>query len=354
MTLTEVRQSLTPEAIINILAHYNVHPVVQNTNAIIFPTCCHNVSGGSAKLYYYIQSNLFHCFTECNASFDIFELITKIEKLRNGLDIPLWQALSIAGINPASIQDAVDNTEYNKTLDYMYQFKNTVYEIQNPPAIDESVLRASLFNTDVLAIWESEGITLSVMQKYRIGYDPINNCITIPIFSDNGDLISVRGRYLAEDANVKYKPISFGNKILSAPSSQILYGLYQTQEAIQKSKTAIIFESEKSVLMMDSYYGNKNNSVATLGKNISNQHIMLLRKLGVEEVILAYDADYSNEQQTQQKFLEYTEIAKTLAPFFSTSIIMDWKHVLPYKASPIDCGKELFEKLLKERYYVKF
>lgn len=354
MTISEVRQSLSIERIISILAQYNVQPVMQTGEVVIFPTCCHNAVGGSPKLYYYANSGLFRCYTECNTSFDIFELIRKIEKLRNNVEIPLWKALDIAGVNPNSIQDVTDNSKHQKAIDYMYQFAKTIYKTPELEAIDENVLRASTFNTDVLSIWEMEGITLNTMQKYKIGYDPIANCITIPIFDEKGHLVSVRGRYLSEEEAVKYKPITFGNKILSAPSSQILYGLYQTQEAIKQTHTVIIFESEKSVLMMDSYYGTKNNSVATLGKNISNQHILLLKKIGVEEIILAYDADYQTEQQTKQKFLEYKKIAKTLSTFFSTSIIIDWKHLLPYKASPIDCGREVFEKLLKERYYVKF
>jgi len=353
MTLTEIRQSLSADNIMQILSKYNVYPVMQTESAIIFPTCCHNAVGGSAKLYYYMDSCLFHCYTECNASFDIFELIIKIEKLR-GKDIVLWQALDIAGINPRSVQDMSNDTEYQKAVDYMYQFTKSIYKTMDLPPIDESVLKASIFNTDVLSIWEMEGITLSTMKKYSIGYDPIANCITIPIFDDKGKLISVRGRYLAEEENVKYKPITFGNKILSAPSSQILFGLNQTINAIKNTKTAVIFESEKSVLMMDSYFGKNNNSVATLGKNISNQHILLLKNAGAEEVILAYDADYRTEKETKNKFEEYKKIAKTLAPFFSTSVLMDWSHLLPYKASPIDCGKEIFNKLLESRYYVKF
>lgn len=354
MNLAEVRQNITPDAIVNILAKYDVFPVSQNDKVIIFPTCCHNAIGGSPKLYYYIDSCLFHCFTECNASFDIFELIIKIEKLRTGEEIPLWKALEKAEINPRIVQDVNNDTEYRKAVDYMYQFTKAIYKTADLPPIDEAVLKASIFNTDALSIWELEGITLSTMKKYSIGYDPIANCITIPIFDDKGNLISVRGRYLSENENVKYKPITFGNKILSAPSSQLLFGLNQTKNAIKRTKTAIIFESEKSVLMMDSYYGDANNSVATLGKNISNQHIILLRRFGAEEIILAYDADYRNEQERKEKFKEYKKIAKTLAPFFSTSVIIDWSHILPYKASPIDCGKEIFEKLLENRYYVKF
>lgn len=353
MTLAEIRQNIPVTKILEILSKYGVSPCVEAENYIIFPTCCHNVYGGSAKLYYYKNSTLFRCYTECNSSFDIFELLIKMEKLR-GREITLFQALQIAGVNPNELQTFDSDDEFQRTLEYMYQFSNAVYKTENLKPIEEIVLNASVFNTDVLSLWEQEGISLSTMKKYKIGYDPIDNCITIPIFDDKGKLVSVRGRFLSEEETVKYKPIVYCNKVLSAPSSQILYGLWQNKDAIKKSKTAVIFESEKSVLMMDTYYKSKNNAVATLGKNISNQHILMLKQLGVENVILAYDADYITEEETKKKFKEYRKIGKVLAPFFNTDIIIDWYHKLPYKASPIDCGKEIFEFLLEKRYNVKF
>lgn len=352
MTLAEIRNNFSAEDIIKILGKYDVRPHYEGASYIIFPTCCHNLNGGSNKLYYYKNSHLFTCFTECDASFDIFELLIKMENLR-GREIDLAQAVNITGINFKDVVDVgCDDTQ--EVIDYMYQFVNSIYKLPELQPIDEKVLNASVFNEEVLSLWQLEGISLSTMKKYKIGFDPINNCITIPIYDHLGHLVSVRGRFLSEEEQVKYKPIMFCNKILSAPSSALLYGLYQNKEAIKNSKTAIIFESEKSVLMMDSYYDKYNNSVATLGKNISNQHILLLKQLGVEEVILAYDADYNTYFEKQKKFIEYEKIAKNLTTFFNVSMIIDWKGLLPYKASPIDCGKSIFEKLLETRNYVKF
>lgn len=353
MTLSDLRNSMAPEDVIKILEKYDVKPFYIGVNYIIFPTCCHNLSGGKNKLYYYFDSHLFTCYTECNSSFDIFELIMKMEKLRGNIHITLYDALRISGVNTKEVL-TYDTNKSQNTVDYMYDFTRAIYKIHKNEKIDERVLNASIFETNVLSIWEQEGISLSTMRKYKIGYNPVDNCITIPIYDDCGNLISVRGRFLSEDAEAKYKPITFCNKTLAAPSSQLLYGLYQTKDTIKKNKTAIIFESEKSVLMMDTYYGNNNNSVATLGKNISNQHILLLQKYGVDNIILAYDADYRNSKELKLKLKEYTKIAKTLAPFFSVSILIDWDGILPYKASPIDCGPEVFEKLLEKKHYVKF
>ena len=38
----ELREQLTDETIKDILGQFNVEPVEENEEAIIFPTCCHN------------------------------------------------------------------------------------------------------------------------------------------------------------------------------------------------------------------------------------------------------------------------------------------------------------------------
>ena len=69
----------------------------------------------------------------------------------------------------------------------------------------------------------------------------------------------------------------------------------------------------------------------------------------VHNVILAYDTDYEDYEQLAEVRKKYREKAKLLAPYFNVSIIIDNDFILPYKSSPTDGGKEIFEKLLAER-----
>ena len=82
MNFRDLREQLTDESIKNILAQFNVEPVTEDETSITFPTCCHNLEGGSPKLIYYKNTKLFHCYTECAASFDIFNLLQKMYRLR--------------------------------------------------------------------------------------------------------------------------------------------------------------------------------------------------------------------------------------------------------------------------------
>ena len=88
ISFKDLRQELTDEMLKDILLQFDVEPYEETSDYIIFPTCCHNLTGGSPKLYYYKDSKLFHCFTECNDTFDIFTLLQRMYKLR-GQDITL-------------------------------------------------------------------------------------------------------------------------------------------------------------------------------------------------------------------------------------------------------------------------
>ena len=107
---------------------------------------------------------------------------------------------------------------------------------------------------------------------------------------------------------------------------------------------------EKSVLLYGTIYGNEQNiALATLGQNITKDNIQYLLKMGVRTVILAYDTDYEDYDQLLAVEKKYAAKAKILEPYFNVSYLMDDDFDLPYKSSPIDGGKEIFEKLLKNR-----
>ena len=351
ISFSQIREELDGEKIKAILLKYDVHPVYENENYIIFPTVCHNLSGGSHKLYFFKSSHLFYCFTECNESFDILTLLQKMHKLR-GEELTLSEIIRRAGIE---IKTNFGIEQYNNKaeLSQLYTVLKSTRSLPDLPQLDKKILNRFVFDKGVLKIWKDEGISFNTMEKYGIKYDPIENCIIIPNYDINNNLISIRGRFLGEDAAAKYKPIVYGRKVLSHPSAFNLYGININKAAIQASGKAIIFEGEKSVLMMDTYYGNNNCSLATLGKNISIQQIRLLTKLGVSEVIIAFDRDYTDYKTMCQKRAEYQKLAKNLKSYFNVSIIMDLDcSKLGYKDSPIDKGKEVFEELLNNRMYV--
>lgn len=57
-------------------------------------TICHNLPGeGSKKLYFYENTHLFRCFTGCQDTFDIFELVIKTQAIQHHLSWDLNDAI---------------------------------------------------------------------------------------------------------------------------------------------------------------------------------------------------------------------------------------------------------------------
>lgn len=74
----EIKESLSTEDIYNLLQEWGGEPEFTSFG-IISSTICHNLPGeGSRKLYFYENSELFKCYTECDSTFDIFELAIKV------------------------------------------------------------------------------------------------------------------------------------------------------------------------------------------------------------------------------------------------------------------------------------
>ena len=343
----KLREKLTPERISYILANEGVDCVRMTEGYSVYPTACHNAIGGSEKLYYYHDSHMFKCFTECDECFDIYELLVKIYGLR-GEEITFADAVRIAG---QSLSD-IEVKEGDDGYDYLYKLMNMKEREFVNNTLNEEILKRYVFSADGVKSWLAEGISLETLRKYNIRYDLLEDVIVIPNYDIDGKLIGIRGRFMREDAYAKYKPLQYNGALLTFKSEANLFGISQNAAAIRKAKKVVIFEGEKSVLKADTIYGDDSICLACYGKNITNTHIKLLLSLGVEEVVVAFDADYKTRNELFEKQKEYEKRAKILSNYFSTSIILDCWFVLGEKASPIDAGKEEFEKLLKSRYYI--
>ena len=80
--LENIKNDLTLDQIYQLLIDLGGEPQIINSSYIISRTICHNPPGqGSFKLYYYDNTKLFRCYTECNDAFDIFQLILKVKHL---------------------------------------------------------------------------------------------------------------------------------------------------------------------------------------------------------------------------------------------------------------------------------
>ena len=117
----------------------------------------------------------------------------------------------------------------------------------------------------------------------------------------------------------KYHPLVLENKDYSFPQSQFCYGLWNTKTAIERTKKAIIFEGEKSVMLLEDGAIIENNSISVFGSNISKTQILSLIKLGAREITIAFDKENIDVRVNQSSayFNKLVSIQNSYSPHSS-------------------------------------
>lgn len=357
----EIRENLTLDNIFELLQMWGGDPEY-SVFGILSSTICHNRPGeGSRKLYYYENTKLFRCYTGCDASFDIFELVIKIEKIQNNQEWDFIEAVRYIAykFGFAGQDEKADGTNdladwkrfaaYDRIDSIELKTQNIILK-----EYDTSVLSKLSYNI-LLYPWLKEGIGQDVLNKAKIGYFLGTDQITIPHFDINNRFIGLRGRTMVqEDAERfgKYRPMIINKQQFNHPLGYNLYNLNNSKTNIKNVKTAIVFEGEKSTLLYQTYFGIENDiSVACCGSSLSAYQINLLLELGVNEIVIAFDRQFQDIGDSEFKHLtrNLTKIFNKYKNYTNISFIFDKNMITGYKNSPIDCGKDTFLKLFKER-----
>ena len=357
----EIRDTLTLENIFELLVDWGGEPEY-TMFGILCSTICHNPpEEGSKKLYFYENSGLFRCYTGCDSYFDIFELTIKIADIQWGKAFDLndavrWiaQKFGISG----SIIDAPDD-EALEDWKYLANYER-IQSIE--PKNNEIILKEyddiilDRFNYDLLiGPWLREGILQAVLNQARIGFYPGGDQITIPHFDKDGRFIGLRGRTLCAEEGErygKYRPLRINGELYNHPLGMNLYNFNLSKDNIKIMKKAIIFEGEKSCLLYKSYFGIENDiSVACCGSSVSQTQIQQLIDAGAQEIIIAFDRQFKEIGDTEFQHLKKNliKIRNRFKNDVLISFIFDKNMLTGYKDSPIDCGKEIFLQLFKER-----
>lgn len=275
----------------------------------------------------------FHCFST-NSKGNLYTLIMQ----RKDMNFPnaLKWAADYAGL---------DKEEYDIDIQLPFGgfFQGLVKEISEPEfsmkTYNESELDEykGFYNTMFL----KDGISFESQEKFDIGYDALSNRVTIPIYSLDNKLIGIMGRY-----NGKCEKEERWLPIIPCSRSLTIYGFNENYQSIQEKGMAIIGESEKFVMQVDSF--GCHIALATSGCHISDTQAKHIKSMFLPKIILAYDEGLSEEDiiAEAEKLKMDNQIYKNQVGY-----IYDREHkYLPEgsKASPSDLGKEVFSKLVKE------
>lgn len=91
------------------------------------------------------------------------------------------------------------------------------------------------------------------------------------------------------------------------------------------------------------------------GSVLSNYQIQLLLNAGATEIIIAFDRQYKElgDEEHLSWIKKLKEISNKYSKYVKISYIFDKEHLLDYKMSPIDDGKETFIELYNKRFSIQ-
>lgn len=356
----DVKDNIDEDDIYTLLDHLGAEPQMY-IDHIEANTICH--CGSSRKLFYYFNSGLFQCWTECG-SFDVIELVQKVKGIQD-FNVAIYFL-----VNFFNLQWKIDSVDYdedatetyedwkifdrNKEIEEITEKDNNFHKIELPP-YDDSIL--TYYPKPVILPWVEENISHDVCNALNICYDPVYGNILIPHYDENWNCVGIRQRTLVKKNEEfgKYRPWKNNKQLYNHPLAFNLYGLNLAKDNIAKARTAIVLEGEKAVLQYLSFFGMQNNlAVAVCGSSLSKYQFELLQRYGAEEIVIAFDKDYTEapSEEYESFVKKMRKINEKFSSKCSLSFIVDTKGLLDYKSSPTDRGREIFLELFKERKYM--
>lgn len=351
MNTSQVIEQISDYDIVDILVDLGSDEPSFVRDGMLFNTICHNEAGyGKKKLHYHSETKTFFCYTECHNIGNIFKLVMKVREcsFREAYEyVCLKLNISTTSLKYGFSHEKSDNSfirKFNKK-----SIKKDAIEIRDDKVLNK--FWSNLFHKS----WIDDNISVEVMKIFGIRYDIYENRIIIPHFDENNNLIGIRCRYLDAkkvEEGKKYMPITVENVLYNYPTSLSLYGLNFNKNNIKKYKKVIIGESEKFVMQHRTYYEDS-VAVAISGSFISQEQIEILKKYEVDEIIIALDKEFENEEEekTYMEKVQY-KFVNPLCKYFTISIIWDTENDLDLKDAPTDKGKQIFEKLYKNRFLI--
>ena len=255
-----LKNSLSTDDVYRLVDALGGEPRTQSFG-LICATICHNAPGeGSHKLYYYDNTKLFRCYTDCSDTFDIYELVMRALNQQKGIELKLYQSFTFVanffGYSYTQEKEEKNNSK-DKEIFERYKAAQPILPSQkiDLPIYNPKVLKSLVYPR--IIPWEKDGIAPKIIKEAKIGYYPVGEQITIPHFDKDGRFVGLRGRALITteaDNYGKYRPIKIDNILYTHPLGLNLYNLNHSKDNIAQFKKAIVFESEKSTLLYRTYF----------------------------------------------------------------------------------------------------
>lgn len=324
----EINEIANEIDILNIIERYQ-EPVKYNGHTVLFH-CCNN-SDTNPSLTVNTDNNMYKCFS-CGSGGNALSYLLK------ELKIPYSDAVKI--ITEMSGRVLSHSVTSSETLKYYKRIKNA----EDKKTLDKTAQRVYQSFDDYLKFsdelpqeWIDEGIDPDVMRKFNIRVDKNLNRIVYPVYDSDGRYICAKGRTRLESYSLlglsKYQNYS------KIGTTDYFCGMKENLPSILSKRKIIVVEGIKSVMKL--YGWGYDYALSAETSSINTRQTEILIGLNATDITIAFDKD--------KKINHIKNNINLLARFTNVYIIQDKDGLLDEKDSPVDKGKEVFEKLLENR-----
>ncbi|HEY8365006.1 MAG TPA: DNA primase [Haloplasmataceae bacterium] len=265
------------------------------------------------------EKQIFHCFS-CGEGGDVAQFIAKIDNIsyldslkklaqRINLNINEYFAdnrnveFSKSWALNRFVADFYRFTLLNtkegiKALDYLAQRQITpdlieYFNIGLAPNSSDSLYQALKANNFSELLMLELGVVMKSENRY---YDKFQNRIMFPITDDLGNIVGFSGRSYLESSKNEAKYINTQETPIFKKGA-ILYNLFNAKKAIRQNHQVYLFEGFMDVIA--SYKCGLQESIATMGTALTEEHVKLLKKY-TNHVIICFDGDNPGIEATKK------------------------------------------------------
>lgn len=268
-----------PEKIKEFLEHFNYFNIVVRNSYMSFGRAI-NSSPKSIVIRLKDNENLIVHDYARNIVCDLFNYVIKERSI--SFKEAISEAKSLVGIDGYHYQEQHSTAPFGgfyKKIKNRNQMEIKTY--------DESILNEYIpcGNRRFL----SDGISLEIQREFNIGYSVIDQSITIPLYTEDDNILAVKCRINKDpdDGENKYYYLYPGL------ASQSLYGYSHNYEYLESSDVIYVVESEKGVLQACT--AGYRNFLGLSSGSISRKQVQMLLSLNCKKIVFLHDVGFDIE-----------------------------------------------------------
>lgn len=276
-----------------------------NNNDIRGRTICHDGDNNNGLVYYH-NSGRWVCFTaNCHMKYvqNLFGLIMSVKNVTY-YDAVKWadEFISKIEIDEEKINEIVKN-KGKKIIST--QNKEDVWKMHLTQYTHDPSIITALRTPDMYA--KMRGLDLNMCFERGIGYAEKGKMVgrvVFPIYNAVNKIIGFSGRIVKDKQSpIKWmhwpssKNKHFGNEKGFKPGINFYNINYALRDLLNR-KQRIVILTEGIIDVLKLSMAGYNNALACFGCNITNAQVGLLKKCGIEGVILAFDNDEAGSRAT--------------------------------------------------------